>query len=182
MVNELVEIVSELQRRVRVLEDHIALYQSLGAYGPAVDSMELRTAVDGWEPDGVYDLGDGFPDIDGGRGLLVLQGHAEILRMLESPVHGDFVDQGCAHVMSLPLVRIDGDRAVGIGYHRVYAHGENGAYVGKLSASRIEWRRQDSGEWKIVRRTHRLIDGREQGRNLLRDSLREILESDEAPG
>ncbi|MFJ4268666.1 nuclear transport factor 2 family protein [Paenarthrobacter nicotinovorans] len=155
----------ELERRLKVLEDHVALYQALSAYGPSVDSMELDEALDLWEEDGVYDLGDGYPDMVGREGIRA---------MLEGPIHAGFVQRGCAHTMSLPLLKIDGDTAVGIGYHRLYAQAGDGAHVARLTASRWEWRRQASGEWKAVKRTHRLLDGREEGRTLLRDTLKEI--------
>jgi hypothetical protein len=76
--------------------------------------------------------------------------------------------------MSLPLPKIEGDRAFGIGYHRLYAHTSEGTVVARLNASRWEWRRQETGAWKAVRRTHRLLDGREPGRALLRETLEEI--------
>jgi hypothetical protein len=166
--------IADLERRVQILEDHIALYQALSTYGPSVDSMELDEALQLWAEDGVYDLGDGFPELDNGQGMMLLKGREEIRGMLDGPIHGRFVQQGCAHTMSLPLVKIDGDRAIAIGYHRLYAHRDDGAAVARLNASRWEWRRQESGEWKAVRRTHRLIDGREAGRSLLRETLKEI--------
>jgi hypothetical protein len=173
--NETDTRIDELEQRIARLEDFIALYQALSTYGPSVDSMEIDEAVHLWEEDGIYDLGDGIPELDEGRGNLFLRGHNEIRSMLESPLHKDkFVKGGCAHVMSLPLLHIDGDRAVGIGYHRVFAHGEDGTEVARLVASRWEWRRQESGDWKAVRRTHRLLDGRESSRALLRETLQEI--------
>ena len=167
--------IADLERRVQLLEDHIALYQALSTYGPSVDSMEVDEALQLWTEDGVYDLGDGFPELEDGRGTLYLNGREEIRQMLEGPIHAEgFVKQGCAHIMSVPLLKIEGDRAIGIGYHRLYADGDDGARVARLNASRWEWQRQESGEWKAVRRTHRLLDGREAGRALLRETLKEI--------
>jgi hypothetical protein len=166
--------IAELEERVQRLEDHIALLQSLSAYGPAVDSMEFDAGIRLWEEDGVYDLGDGFPQIDEGRGILYLTGPDEIRDMLEGPASKPYFEQGCAHVMSMPLIKIDGDRAVGIGYHMTYINTKDGAQLARLNSSRLEWRRQASGEWKITKRTHRLVDEREGGRALLRDSLYEI--------
>ncbi|MFF0145181.1 hypothetical protein [Amycolatopsis sulphurea] len=76
--------------------------------------------------------------------------------------------------MSMPLLKIDADRAVSIGYHTNDLHTDSGAKLSRLTASQWAWRRQESGEWKAVRRTHRLIDGRESVRDLLRESLRAI--------
>jgi hypothetical protein len=167
--------IADLERRVQLLEDHIALYQALTTYGPSVDSMEVDEALQLWTEDGVYDLGDGFPALEDGEGALYLNGREEIRQMLEGPLHaGGFVKQGCAHIMSVPLLKIEGDRAIGIGYHRLHAHGDDGARVARLTASRWEWQRQESGGWKAVLRTHRLLDGREAGRTLLRETLKEI--------
>jgi hypothetical protein len=104
-----------------------------------------------------------------------LTGREEIKEMLQGPIHGRFVAQGCAHTMSLPLLKIEGDQAIGIGYHRLYANTPEGGLVARLTASRWEWRRQETGEWKAVRRTHQVLDGREVGRTLLRETLQEIL-------
>lgn len=172
--------IDELERRIAHLEDHIALYQALSTYGPSVDSMEFSHALDLWTEDGVYDLGDGFPELDEGRGTHFLSGPGEILAMLNHESSRRYWEQGSAHAMTLPLLRIDGDRAIGLGYHRTYIHGPSGPVVSRLTASRWEWERQATGEWKAVRRTHRLIDGRDAGRELLRSTLLEITE-DTAP-
>ncbi|MFJ4268608.1 nuclear transport factor 2 family protein [Paenarthrobacter nicotinovorans] len=169
------ERIEQLERRVQRLEDHIALLQALATYGPSVDSMELNQAVDLWAPDGIYDLGDGFEEVDSGHGHVQFNGQSEIREMLHGPIHWDkYVRDGCAHDMSLPLLGISGDRAVGIGYHTVFAYDSKGARAERLAASRWDWKRQASGEWKAVRRTHRLLDGREGGRALLKDALEDI--------
>jgi hypothetical protein len=168
--------IAELERRVGILEDHIALYQALSTYGPSVDSMEFTHALALWTKDGVYDLGDGFPELDEGRGVHYLTGPEDIVRMLNGKSSRKYFEQGCAHIMTMPLLKIHGDRAIGLGYHRTYIHEAGGARLSRLTASRWEWERQESGGWKAVRRTHRLIDGREAGRALLRDTLLEIIE------
>src|SRR5262245_57568425 len=108
--------IAGLERRVQLLEDHIALYQALSTYGPSVDSMEFDEALQLWTEDGVYDLGDGFPELEEGRGVHYLNGPEEIRQMLEGPSSRPFFDQGSAHVMSVPLLKIHGDRAIGLGY------------------------------------------------------------------
>src|SRR5262249_26684969 len=45
-----------LERRVRLLEDQIAIYQVMAAYGPAADSGSTEQAITLWSEDGVYDL------------------------------------------------------------------------------------------------------------------------------
>lgn len=159
------ERLAALERRLQRLEDYIALYQTVSTYGPSVDGQEFDQALNLWEENGIYDLGDGYP---------LMEGPEDVREMLDGPVAKPALEQGGAHVSSLPLLKISGDRALGICYHRNYLHQEGGTRIWRLAASRWEWRRQSSGEWKIVRRTHRLLDGTEAGRALLRETLEEI--------
>ncbi len=177
----------ELDARLRVLEgrvtelaDHLALYQTMATYGPAVDSLSTDAATEIWLEDGVYDGTARRPSEMPGANLPGLQmsamhGRAEIAAMLNGDLHRKLVSEGCAHVPSLPLIRIDGDRAVGIGYHFLYVKGDDGFKIWRLTASRWDWVRAD-GQWKVETRTHRLIDGTDDARELLRGSLREIKE------
>ncbi len=163
-----------LENRVRALEDVIALYQTLSAYGPAIDSKEFDAAASLWETDGLYDLGGGFPELDGGRGVHYLEGREAIKGMFNHESTKRFFEQGCAHIMSLPLIKVEGDRAVAIGYHTNYMNDESGARLARLTASRVEWRRQEDGTWKVTNRKHRLIHGDDESRELLRSSFYEI--------
>jgi ketosteroid isomerase-like protein len=158
-------VLEQLTERVRALEDQIALFQTMSSYGPSVDSMSVQEAASIWTEDGVYDVGSGP--------VPPMHGRDEIAAMLEGPNHGTLVEQGCAHVMTMPLVKVDGDVAVGIAYHRLYVRDGDGFRIWRLTASRWDWVRRADG-WKVKRRTHRLMDGSEDARQLLRDSLLEI--------
>jgi hypothetical protein len=60
---------------------------------------------------------------------------------------------------TLPYVVIEGDRAVATCHTMVPMHGDNGFFIGRLSASRIQLARQPDGGWKIVHRQNYMLDG-----------------------
>jgi SnoaL-like domain len=78
--------------------------------------------------------------------------------MVESDGQQSLISQGCAHVQTAPLVRVDGDRASVITYSQVYLHSEEGHAVWRVSANQWECGRTPEG-WRITRRVNRLIDG-----------------------
>jgi hypothetical protein len=158
-------VIEALEQRVRALEDQIALYQAVSAYGPAVDSLSAEAAASLWTEDGVYDAG--------GPPAPQMNGREAIIKMVNTDPHQSLAAQGCGHMMTLPLLKVDGDQAVGLGYHRLYQRAGDGFKLWRLTASRWDWVRQPDG-WKAARRTHRVIDGGDEARSLLRDTLREI--------
>ena len=78
-----------------------------------------------------------------------------------------YVGAGCAHISTSPYIVIDGDRAVATCHTMVNMHGENGFFIGRLSASRIELARQADGGWKITYRQNYMLDGDPAGSALL---------------
>jgi hypothetical protein len=68
---------------------------------------------------------------------------------------------------TLPYVVIDGDRAVATCHTMVPQHGENGFFIGRLSASRIELERKPEGGWHIKHRQNYMLQGDGQGPALL---------------
>lgn len=145
-----------LEARTRHLEDQLAITQLLAAYGPAVDSLSGDDAAALWVEDGTYEAGE-----------YVFAGRAALAGLVDIANHRAWVAQGCAHVVGLPLVAIDGDTAVARGYSRVYIH-EGGQWrIHRASANRWELRRTPEG-WKVVHRVNRLLDGDEGARELLR--------------
>jgi ketosteroid isomerase-like protein len=156
---------TELTNRVKLLEDQVALFASMSSYGPAVDSLSIDEATSIWTEDGVYDTGGPEP----------FCGRDEIAAMLTADpgVHRELVGKGAAHVLSMPLIRIDGDVAVGLAYHHTCVRDGDGHKIWRQLASRWDWVRQPDG-WKVKRRTQRLLDGSEDARQLLRETLREI--------
>ena len=94
-------------------------------------------------------------------------GRDSIAAITRDAGHLKLVHAGCAHMSTLPYVVIDGDRAVATCHTMVPMHGENGFFIGRLSASRIELARQSDGGWKIVHRQNYMLDGKPEGPALL---------------
>jgi hypothetical protein len=46
-------------------------------------------------------------------------------------------------------------------------HGENGFFIGRLSASRLQLARQGDDGWKIVHRQNWMLDGNKEGPAML---------------
>jgi SnoaL-like domain len=137
-----------LEARVRLLEDQLAIYQVMAAYGPAADAGATDEAVALWTEDGVYDLH-----------ARVMVGHEEIARELEGEWHHGLIGHGSAHIVSMPKVEITGDRAIATCHSRLYRREGEGEYrVISCSANRWEFVRGPQG-WRITRRVSRQLDG-----------------------
>lgn len=146
---------ASLEERVRLLEDQLAVLRLIASWGPAADTGDGVAAASIWTDDAVLSAE--------GSGL---QGAEAIKAMIESDGQADLVRRGCAHVQSLPLVRLDGDRATATNYGRVYLHSDDGYDVWRASVNRWEFRRGPDG-WRASRRTVHVIDGGPQARELL---------------
>jgi hypothetical protein len=150
-----------LEAELGKVRDHLAIFQVLARYGPLVDSTDgperRLNAGQLWAEDGVYDLrADG--KFTGPQGLA---------KMLDNPVHQDFVDHGSAHINMLPYVLLDGDRATALGYSQVVRH-EGGKYaLARTAINYWELVRRD-GEWKVHRRTNRLLTASAESHALLK--------------
>lgn len=146
-----------IEDRLLALEDRQAIYQVVCGYGYAVDGLNAQAVGACYTEDGVYAVGD----------IGAFEGRAQIEAITRDPGHLGYVGAGCAHMSSLPYVVIKGDRAVATCHTMVPMHGDNGFFIGRLSASRIELARQDQGGWKIVHRQNYMLDGNPAGSALL---------------
>jgi hypothetical protein len=148
---------SAVERRLRALEDQIAIYQIVCGYGYAVDGLNAEAVGSLYAPDGVYAVGD----------VGAMTGREAIAAITGWPQHRELVGGGCAHVSTLPHVVIDGDRASATCYTMVVRNGEQGFHVHRLSASRLELSRKPEGGWQIDHRQNYLLDGDPKGPELL---------------
>ena len=145
-----------IEQRLQRMEDMFEIYQLITAYGPSVDSGSAREAAELWTEDGSYEI----------PGIGSFPGHAGIIGMLEGELHQTLIHGGCAHIISMPHVTLDGDRAVATNYGRVYVRKEDGFGLFRVIATRWELARTDEG-WKCVTRINELLDGRPEARALL---------------
>jgi uncharacterized protein (TIGR02246 family) len=148
---------ASLESRLRRVEDQLAIYQVISGYGYAVDGLNGNAVGDCYTADGVYAVAD-----SGGY-----EGAEAIAAITRNPGHIAFVEQGCAHMSTLPHVVIDGDRAAATCHTMLGRHGTDGFFLGRISASRIELARQADGAWRIVHRQNYLLDGDPAGPALL---------------
>lgn len=154
-----------IEDRLRRVEDQLAIYQIISAYGPAADSCNMADIEKHWVPDCTYVMAD-FGEAKGYAGLKAL---------FDAPFHQGLVKDGCAHIASLPHVVVDGDKAVATHYAQVFTQrdksGENKDFVCvRVSVHRWEFSRLGEG-WKMVRRTTSLIDGNAAARELLERAM-----------
>ncbi len=146
----------ELLARVQRLEDELAVQRLVLSYGPTADAGLSGQTAARWTEDGVYDWdADGEPH----------EGRTAVAAMLAGDAHQGFVARGAAHVMSPPVVALDGDSAVAVNYSLVVARREEGFELWRTSAVRWDLLRTREG-WRVARRTNRLLDGSGRGRDL----------------
>ena len=147
----------ELERRVRVLEDELAIHRLIVRYGLAVDTGDAPRTSAVFAPDGLYDTD-----------VLVMHGRGEIEAMIRGERHQGMVGR-CAHQIGPAVVKVEGDAAVAVGYSRVYLAGEDGIGIYRVSVNRWELERGDGG-WRIRRRVTRLL-GHDEARGVLAAGL-----------
>ncbi|MEV4515534.1 nuclear transport factor 2 family protein [Dactylosporangium sp. NPDC049525] len=150
------QAIAELQRRVRDLEDRLALMQLLATYGPAVDSGSAAQTARLWTGDGVYDT---YP--------AVLHGHAAIEDMVTGELHQRLIHSGAAHLQGLPHLEVDGDRAVATAYSQLVLRDEatDSFRIWRTGANRWEFVRTAQG-WQVTHRVNRQLDGSAEARDL----------------
>ncbi|TVV76741.1 nuclear transport factor 2 family protein [Sphingomonas solaris] len=148
---------SAIEARLRKLEDQTAIYQVICGYGYAVDGLNGDAVGSCYTKDGVYAVGD----------IGSMDGRDTIVAITKDPGHLAYVGAGCAHISTLPHVVIEGDEAVATCHTMVAMHGDDGFFIGRLSASRIQLARQDDGSWKIYHRQNYMLDGNPAGPALL---------------
>lgn len=150
--------IEALQRRVQAMEDRWQILELIATYGPAVDSGSADAAAELWLEDGVYDVDSGM-----------LEGRAGLRAMIEGEMHQSFIMNGSAHMMSLPHIELDGDRAVVTGHSQLVLRTSEATadfVVARITANRWELVKID-GRWRVERRIGRLLDGRDSARALL---------------
>ena len=160
-MSALEDTVRDLQERVARLEDQVALYQLMMSYGPSVDSGSSTFTAGLWTDDGVYDYDNTSDD---------LVGALAIKAMVEGPQHQAYIHSGCAHLVGMPYLQIDGDTAVATCYASLNHYDGDGFRIGRITANRWEFVRTPAG-WQVTRRTNRILNGEEEPRAQLRRGL-----------
>jgi uncharacterized protein (TIGR02246 family) len=146
-----------LEERVRRLEDERQVAQVVAAYGPLVDGGDAERVAALWEQDGVYDVDE-----------LLMSGRAQIEAMVRSPAHQRWIEGGCAHLVGPPHVAVTDDEAVAVCHSLMVVHEQGTFVLRRATANRWRLRRSADG-WQVTERTNRVLDGRPEAPELLRD-------------
>lgn len=153
---------AQLEQKLKSLQDYVDVCQIIARYGPQADTADSfqrgQMVGDLWTEDGVYELGNGWAG----------KGRDGIAGLLDNDVHRALVREGAAHIPSMPVVTVKGDRACAVNYTRVYKHENNAFNVWRVSVNIWELIRTSEG-WKIHWRTNRLLNGSEEAREILRN-------------
>jgi len=159
-MSDLETTVASLARRVQALEDELAIHRVIVRYGLAVDTGDAERSAAVFTPDAVYDVD-----------VRLMEGRAAVADMVRGDHHQQMVGR-CAHQIGPAVVQLDGDRAVALGYSRVYLRSADGIAVYRVSLNRWELERRDGG-WLIARRRTRLL-GHAEAKAIFADGLAEI--------
>lgn len=143
-----------IERRLAAAEDELAIIRLVASYGPLVDTGRTDLAPQLIAQDGVYDV------------LNARLGRDEFSTMLSQDEHQGLVREGIAHVMGLPWVRIDGDRATAVNCTQLYHKVADGYQVFRV-AQNVWHLARTKGGWKIKERFNRLIGEGDDARALL---------------
>lgn len=154
-----------LERRLAEVEDRLAIYQLLMTYGPSADSGSDDVVRTLYTSDAEYD-----------SGLETFYGADGVAEMIASlPLHRDIMAGGSAHMATLPVVRIEGDRAVALCHGQLlrFDREQDAFRVWRTTAVQLEFRRMPEG-WKIHRRVNKLLDGSDASHQHFRDALQAV--------
>jgi len=123
-----------------------------------VDSGSAEATADLWTEDGVFDA----------VGAIRMQGHDEIRAMVDGDGHQGLIKNGCGHVLTAPLVVVDGDRAEGRNYalNIRWDAEQDRFWVARVSANSWRWVRTPDG-WRTTERTNANLDGTPEHRHVL---------------
>lgn len=138
----------EADTRLRRLEDAEAIRTLIARYGPLADAGNAEALALLWHEAGEYEV----------AGFGVARGHAEIAALIDGAFHLVLMAQGCAHILSPPVIALDGDRASALNHSMVLRQIDETWEVWRVSANRWEFIRTSAG-WRVARRVNRPLDG-----------------------
>jgi hypothetical protein len=156
---------SDLEARVRRLEDESAIQRLLMSYGPAADAGRSGFAADLWLEDGEYDW-DANQD--------PFQGAGSVDAMLQSDGHQRLMAEGVAHFGGPLLIDVGDDDATAVNYSLIMRREERRYYLWRVSAVRWDLERSGSA-WRVRRRINRLLDESGVGSELFGAALTELV-------
>jgi len=164
-MSDLAARLTQIEQRLKLAEDELALRNLMVRYGFAVDCGDIATALACHSEQAIYIVS--APTIgrdDHESGDLHLHGHQAIADMLNSEMHQSLIPK-CAHTVGPLTVEINGDSAKSTGYSRLYHREEDNFILMRLAVNEWHFIRGAQG-WLILSRESRLI-GENQAKSLL---------------
>ena len=152
-----------IEERLQALEDHEAIRQVLSGYGYSVDGLNYDSVADFYAEDGRYLVDD----------TLDFRGRSAVASITKDAGHRALVAGGVAHIALPPYIVVEGDEASATCHTMIPRKGNDGYYMWRLSASRLELAREADGEWRIAKRQTWSLDGNPRGPEMLGD-LRKV--------
>lgn len=148
----------DLAARLRNVEDREAIRNLIASYGPYADTGDADGVASLWTKDGTYAVG----------GMGEAEGAEEVGALITGPLHLDLMAAGCAHILTSPVIELNGDLASARCYSVVFRRDDDGRWSAvRVSANRWALVRS-GGRWLVCRRENALLDGGTQARELLR--------------
>jgi hypothetical protein len=161
-MNEPINHVAVLEKRLRDVEDKLAIYDLLASHPLSADTGEASFIEAIYTEDFVFDRG---------AGLAGARGRAAMVDLVGNDAHHAAITGGLAHFASLPLVELHGDTATAVSYLALLTpdpegterelpnHGTSSGYrIHRVLANRWSLSRRD-GQWMISTRTVLPMDG-----------------------
>lgn len=165
-------MMSDIEDRLHRIEAELAIRNLINLYGLAADCGDIATALHCHTQDAVYIVSDPNAGRGGASTDLELTGHTEIAAMLGSDMHQSLLPN-CAHTTGPVTLSVDRDAAQAVGYSRLYHLKEGAPTLMRLAVNHWQFRRE-SGEWKICRRSSRLV-GEAEAQKLLATQLQNFI-------
>ena len=99
-----------------------------------------------------------------------------IAGMIDGDTHQGYIHAGCAHVLTMPYITIDGDTAVATCYGQLFRNDGENFRIWRVTATRWELRREADGWVAVVEATMVLLGWTEANRGRAADAIRQALE------
>ncbi|WP_052505772.1 nuclear transport factor 2 family protein [Novosphingobium sp. P6W] len=150
--------IEDLAARLAILEDREACRQLIARYGPMADAGDHEGAASLFASDGSYDVG----------GFGTYAGSEAIGALLQCEEHLGLIASGAAHVLSDPVIELDGNKAHVFTYSIVLRRSGE-AWVPHRVSANIWHLVREAHCWHVAHRANRLLDGSDDTRGMLRE-------------
>ncbi len=156
---------SQIEQRLQLAEDELALRNLMVRYGLAVDCGDVEAALACHSDNAIYTVSSPTAGRDDAQsGDLHLSGHTAIADMLRSDMHQSLIPN-CAHTVGPFPIELNGESARATGYSRLYHRKDDHFNLMRLAINEWQFTRSLNG-WLITARESRLI-GENEAQTLL---------------